>query len=537
MRKMQKFAIGTMVIVLAGLSAATTAAAPPPQNQSSDLGPGCAPDRAAVAHHVGGVKVDAPRGSEAPVPCLSANPGVRVGEESIVVTNLGTVILRPTRNVDAIAASKAGLVRTVDNGATWEDPNAPFNDTNMWYDSTTGRLFWGSRMRTDISDDDGKTWFSGGRTLNFDHIQVFGGPPPESLKHMMQGYPNVVYVCVGHSPLKCQKSLDGGMTFGPELDIPFPRTPDVMAIQGSARDCSAFGLQGMVDKDGTVYVPYGPCNRPYVAISHDEGSNWQLVAVANTDEIGYGYPSLGIDEAGNLYASWVGASDRLPYVAISRDHGLHWGTPLMVGAPGVNEAAVPFLVAGARGQVAVAYYGSKNAPRPFPATCFAVPSPRVFPTTPPPAPASVTPTCAGYEDERWDTIVTESWNALDSQPLFWSATLNNPAQSTWYGCSPSEIGVIRWDDNTPFNSGPGHFRGCYPRLVMDYFGATMAQDGTVWVGFAQECPFGRPAPGNNPNCPAETGGLFGLVGRLVPRGEHAIARQSMVENSKTPRSQ
>jgi hypothetical protein len=31
-----------------------------------------------------------------------------------------------------------------------------------------------------------------------------------------------------------------------------------------------------------------------------------------------------------------------------------------------------------------------------------------------------------------------------------------------------------------------------------YFGATMAPDGAVWVGFAQECPFGRPVP-DNPN--------------------------------------
>jgi hypothetical protein len=516
-----------VIIALAFVTAGVQAEPAPQDRGSANLGPGCAPDRAAVSHHVGGVKVDAPRANDAPVPCVTKT-GYRVGEESIVVTKLGTVLLRPIRDIETPAATKLGLARSADQGATWDVPNAPSNDTNMWADRTTGRIFWTSRGRTDISDDDGKSWYSGGRTLNFDHIQVFGGPPTESMKHLMKDYPNVVYVCIGHSPLKCQKSLDGGMTFGPELDIPYPQTPEVMAIQGSAHDCSAFGLQGVVDKEGTVYVPYGPCNRPYVAISHDEGSNWQLVPVANTNELGYGYPSLGIDEGENLYAAWVGASDRLPYMSISRDHGMHWGTPMMIAAPGVNEAAVPYLVSGARGEVAVTYYGSKNAPHPFPPPCFPVPSPRVFPTTPPPPPAAVTPGCPGYDDEKWDTIVTESWNALDQQPLFWSATLNDPAQSTWYGCSPSEIGVIRWDDNTPFNSGPGHFRGCYPRLVLDYYAATMAPDGTVWVGFAQECPFGKPAPGNNPNCPAisDPGGLWGLVGRLVPRGEHASAQKS-----------
>jgi len=219
----------------------------------------------------------------------------------------------------------------------------------------------------------------------------------------------------------------------------------------------------------------------------------------------------------------VGAPDRLPYLAISRDHGLHWSTPMMIAAPGVNEAAVPYLVAGGQGQVAVAYYGSKNAPLPFPPPCFPVPEgPRRSFTPAPPGP---TPDCPGYENEKWDTYVTESWNAPDSQPLFWSASLNDPANPTWYGCSPSEIGVIRWNEN--FDHGKSHYRGCYPRLVLDYYGATMAPDGTVWVGFAQECPAGRPALGN-PNCPTtgpDPSGLFGLVGRLVLRGGPVSAPQ------------
>src|SRR4029077_7039525 len=137
--------------------------------------------------------------------------------------------------------------------------------------------------------------------------------------------------------------------------------------------------------------------------------------------------------------------DRLPYMAISKDHGLHWGTPSMIAAPDVKEAAIPYLVAGAQGQVAVTYYGSKNAPSPFPPPCFPVPQgPRPSSFT---APQGPTPDCPGYENEKWDTYVTESWNALDTQPVFWSATLNDPAQPTWYGCSPSEIGVIRWDEN------------------------------------------------------------------------------------------
>jgi hypothetical protein len=250
-----------------------------------------------------------------------------------------------------------------------------------------------------------------------------------------------------------------------------------------------------------VYLPFTPCERPYVAISHDEGATWQLVLVADLDTIGWGELSLGIDEAGSLYAGWVKSSDRLLYLSVSRDSGLHWSAPLMIAAPGVNEAAEPQLVAGEKGQIAVAYYGSENAPQPFPPTCT----------------GGASLSCPGYQRETWNTYVTETWNGLSEQPLLWSATLNDPAEPTWFGLTPSSMRV------------PGGFAGgsstsagfAGPSLSgrMDYFGATMASDNTPWVGFVQQCPFGLPIPGN-PNCPSTLTGtapdsLFGMVGRLV----------------------
>jgi hypothetical protein len=102
---------------------------------------------------------------------------------------------------------------------------------------------------------------------------------------------------------------------------------------------------------------------------------------------------------------------------------LHWSKPLMIGAPGVNEAAVPQLVAGPQGQVAVSYYGSTNSPGPpFPPVCTG---------------ASVS--CPGYQNETWSTYITETWNPLGHHPVFWSATLNHPTEPTWYGVTPSAL--------------------------------------------------------------------------------------------------
>jgi len=395
---------------------------------------------------------------------------------------------------------------------------------DLWVDRKTGRAFWSNDLippvgnavtqRLDFSDDDGNTWFaSSSLPIVYDHTQVFSGPPTKGVKHLLQGFPSVVYACVSGGftcaarnfcGTHCTKSLDGGETFGPSVAIPYP--PECPAP--GVRPTGGYGLRGAIARDGTLYLPFTPCERPYVAISNDAGDTWRLSLVADTETIGWGELALGIDGQGNLYATWADAADRLPYLSISRDAASHWSTPLMIAAPGVNEVAEPLLLARANGQVAVIYYGSRNSPgRPFPPVCTG---------------ASVT--CPGYQNETWSTYVTETWNALDRQPLFWSATLNDPARPTWYGVTPSSM---RIPTGSGFAGGSSAGTQGGPSFAgrMDYFDAALGPDGTPWVGFVQECPFGLPVAGN-PTCPstltgASTDGLFGLVGRLVRVGGEA----------------
>jgi hypothetical protein len=514
--------------LLAVLSLTSAVAFAEDDKHNGHLGPGCDPDRPAVAHHAGGNIVKEPHGKnhQAPIPC-STSTGWRTGELSIAVSNRGTVLYQ---SVLPSSGLPIGLLRSVDRGESWDFVNPTVtparmerNDQNLFVDRDTGRIFWSSdlvglltfgipsRPGTDVyidhSDDDGKTWSrSAPLPMFFDHTQVFTGPPPRNLKQLQQGYPNVVYVAVSGG-FTCfvfnfcgthvAKSLDGGKTFEQPVALPFP--PEC-PLPGS-NPTGGYGLNGVVSRDGTVYLPFTPCERPYVAISHDEGATWELSLVADTQTVGWGELGLGMDKNENFYAAWTDLRDRLPYLAISRDGAQHWETPLMIAAPGVNETAEPQLVSGKRGQVAVAYYGSKNSPGiPIPEACS----------------GAVSTQCPGFEHETWNTYITESWDALSKNPVFWSAPLNDPRNPTWYGLTPSAMRISTPTGIQYVEGGVG-FPGFTANI--DYFGMTMAPDDTAWVAFDQECVLGQNLFAGNPNCSFAAGGihdgLFGLAGRLV----------------------
>ncbi len=524
--------IGTAVVALAGADLAFGESNSQERKvEITKLGPECAPDRPAIAHHADGVLVENSRGSigTPPIPCTT-NTGFRTSEISIVVSNQGTILMQPA------LANETGLpigaLRSTDQGRSWtfinpdDSPERDLDfDMNMSVDRDTGRIFWSTfdSLRVQHSDDDGVSWIpSSGVPMSGDHTQIFSGPPIERLKGSMQNYPNVVYIVEagggscgrgGTCGAHISKSLDGGQTWGPGVALAYP--PECPSP--GSDPVGGYGLKGVVDRHGTVYVPFTPCQRPYVAVSYDAGDTWQLSLVADAQTIGWGELSLGMDKQENLYAAWTDAADRLPYLAISRDHGAQWNPRMMIGAPGVNEAAEPVLVAGARGQVAVSYYGSKNSPGvPFPTPCLA--GTKNFG---PPSIYSVETAsldCPPYASETWSTYITESFNALDQEPVFWSATLNEPDQPTWYGLSPSGMRVT----GQPFAVGSDPIK-VSARPVhggeVDYYGMTLDLDGTPWVGFFQECPYGLPLPGNT-NCSSTltgvpTDGLFALVGRLV----------------------
>jgi hypothetical protein len=197
----------------------------------------------------------------------------------------------------------------------------------------------------------------------------------------------------------CYKSLDGGHTFqmagyaSPTASNP----PDV---------CPPLNFNtGVVDSTGATYQPVDCERSAYVLVSRDEGASytWLPVPQAPTGTPASGTNlKLAVDDADNLYALWT--ANGLVYLAVSRDHAQTWSPPMMIAAPGTSQVELPALAAGSPGHVAVTYYASQD------------------PTT-----------------QLETAYITQTADATDPQPLFYSGAINDPAHPIFhdYGLSDS----------------------------------------------------------------------------------------------------
>ena len=443
---------GLAMVVVCAFAAAAPAA------EGASLGAGCAPSRPAVAYYAGGQIVPAPQKR---VPCATET-GFYTGETGIGVSRNGTVWF-------SAADWEWALARSRDDGATWQRFDVPgpqampgcgvgttaftpcsdsesdkYNtvaDAFLLVDRDSNRLFWSKTYGYAIcssmnySPDDGANWRAVPRFAcpGGDYGKMASGPPPKGGEQPTGAFKNVVYECVnGPAPTfvvgparTCQKSLDGGQTWA-NAGLPAVPSPQ-------APGCLHFQEPQVVGRDGTVYMPLGcGSSSVMVAVSHDEAQTWSYLTVpigATGSSAGLiGGVSAAVDDAGRLYVVWPG-SDGKVYLATTKDEGKTWTGPLLASAPGVTPASEPHAQVAARGpgHIAIAYYGSTGKD---------------------------TSTLNGY--------LTESFDGGAAKPLFYTATLNDPAKPLYF---PVEDG------------------GTLPRN--DYLGVTIAPDGTPWTALVK----------------------------------------------------
>lgn len=430
----------------------------------------------AVAHRSGGRRISTPaiarRAPDARLFYVGGDIGL---EPTLGVNRKGTVFY---------VAAKSGpfrslVMRSRDDGATWEDVSPRLHvttqDPYIWVDKKTGRLFdvdFAAGLQVSYTDDEGESWTSSTvpQSWHTDHQNLFAGPPPEGGTEP-HGYPHVVYLCsIGGGALAglgtattCSRSLDGGITFVPTGEPAFYDGPnDDVGHFGVKGHCGGETGHGFADARGSIYLARGWCGQPWLAISRDEGASWKRVQVADngmpayTDGIQEHEAGVVVDGSGNIYVVWT-ARNRLPYLAISRNGGKSFGNPMMISPPGLREASLPTIDIGDDGNLAVAYIGSTNAP------------------------GGKSPTGEGpkYKKATWNGYVTITSDALTADPVFYTASINDPRDPLVTGECPilrcqqqfDFIDVVIGPDGTPWTSMvDGCINGECPRLGLAVVG-------------------------------------------------------------------
>jgi hypothetical protein len=407
--------------------------------------------------------------------------GRAVESATVGVTRTGTVMF--AARDDNLAAPPTDtiqgpefVVRSHNLGRTWTAVSSGGPTTGglvppwMNVDPVTSRVWFLTTLpglegaKLSWSDDDGRHWHTNpavgcsgpgaSACLGEGSEKVLEGPAPRGGLRP-HGYRHVVYYCgnggldTTATNLACYRSLNGGRSFTRIGAAPDP--------PGRAGACGVnhVARPGVAGPDGNLYFSLDLCGNLGIAISSNEGATWRRQLIARTSIVDLYTTSVATDSSGDVYVAWIAGRGSaagvegpgLPFVIVSRNRGRTWSKPMMVAAPGVRQATHVAITASRRGHIAISYLGSRS----------------------PVAGANF----SGY--------ITESFDALERRPLFWSAAVNKPSRPLYPGSHKEAFG-----DRLFF--------------IEDAFGP----DGTPWAAF--HCV-------DEPSCP---GKRVGVVGRLAP---------------------
>ena len=372
--------------------------------------------------------------------------GATAFEPTLGITSDGTILFQGAHYPSSDPVGPFGNIipdvfRSEDRGAKWSYASPTLGDQSthratadpyIHVDDDTDRVFTVDWVRGTYcsqlshSDDGGETWTMtrlgcGGS----DHQHVVTGPPAVS---PTIDYPNVVYLCAQSIPSAiCSKSLDGGSTFVNTGSLPFLEISDIL-------DCGRLTGHSAVGPDGTLYVPTA-CDKPYLAVSRDEGATWETVVVSDASTNGHHETAVGVDRKGRVYYFWM-QEDRLPYLAISTDGGRSFARVIAVAPPLLTEASLPALAVSDTGTVAAAYMGSTDSQG----------------------------SEGDHGEATWSGYITLTRNALAARPTFYSARFG--------------------DRRDPFAIGECGPRRCH--AAYDFIDVQLHGD-SAWASFVDGC--------------------------------------------------
>lgn len=325
-------------------------------------------------------------------------------EPSIAVTPKGTIY------VAAPTGPQESLFRSTDGGKTFSfvsihnagptDPGSQFasgggdsdvavvGEDTIYFADQQG----GSAETVSSSHDGGATWFTQPGAAGPPSLS--GIPRPAGAPGLPVGPPfsadrqwlvadgaNSVWMAFNSQDgATVTRSFDGGRTWPQRSTM-----PEDNCARGNLARTKESPMGVPVVGGGILY--FAGCNEkgPGVGVSTDGGLTWTWHQVAQRDgktETGFYFVThifviVTTDAAGNAYVVWADEADTPEargapadgphgvnvWLASSTDHGATWSKPKKVNQePGTYVQ--PWVTAGAKGHVAVAYYGTRAGPNP-----------------------------------------------------------------------------------------------------------------------------------------------------------------------------
>jgi hypothetical protein len=192
-------------------------------------------------------------------------------------------------------------------------------------------------------------------------------------------------------------------------------------------------------------------------VTEDDGQTWQRHRISGDHPTHWGDHdvSIAVDEAGNVFAVWVG-DEGYPWMASSRDAGHSWSRAVPLSPEGVNVTGFAVAAAGAEGRLAVAFYGAQREGGYSNDT----PDQTLVQDL-----AGQRPDAAAWSGILWNVYLGVSLDALSDAPTFDFATLNEPSDPAGRGlCGRTRCGGVG-----------------------DFIDAAIDPDGRPWVAYVDAC--------------------------------------------------
>jgi hypothetical protein len=230
----------------------------------------------------------------------------------------------------------------------------------------TGRLYFATLQPSAISvgssADHGHTWSCvpvSNSTPENDRPWLSAAPTADGSGPGVDAYLSYMDLVVGQLPggrdlkpirIHIDVTRDGGHTWSAGTEFGRGQVP--------------VGGPVFTEPDGTVHEVFQADEAVWLATSTDDAATFTVHKVSQR----LGDPDnnwvLGAaDGDGNVYVAWSDPGSYALLMSVSRDHGAHFRRPLRVSPPG-QLAVLPWITAGAGGDVALAWYGADEGAGP-----------------------------------------------------------------------------------------------------------------------------------------------------------------------------